>query len=82
MSARLAAWAQARRDFEWQGHRLFVRDEGTGPAVVLLHGYPTGSYDWHAVWPWRRAAHGAALAGAFAPHGRGLAGTRRPLAPR
>lgn len=52
MSPRLAAWAQARRDFEWQGHRLFVRDEGTGPAVVLLHGYPTGSYDWHAVWPW------------------------------
>ena len=51
MSARLAAWAQARRDFEWQVHRLFVRDEGTGPAVVLLHGYPTGSYDWHAVWP-------------------------------
>jgi pimeloyl-ACP methyl ester carboxylesterase len=22
-----------------------------GPAVLLLHGYPTGSFDWHAVWP-------------------------------
>ena len=52
MSARLAAWARDRRDFEWQGHRLFVRDQGTGPAAVLLHGYPTGSYDWHAIWPW------------------------------
>ena len=52
MSERLAAWAQAGHDVEWQGHRLFVRDQGTGPAVVLLHGYPTGSYDWHAIWPW------------------------------
>lgn len=29
--------------------------EGAGNAadrtVLLLHGYPTGSYDWHAVWP-------------------------------
>lgn len=52
MSARLAAWARAQRDLGWEGHRLSVRDEGTGPALVLLHGYPTGSYDWHAIWPW------------------------------
>ena len=28
---------------------LFVRDEGEGPTVTLLHGYPSSSFDWSAV---------------------------------
>lgn len=51
MTPRLQRWRQGGRAFDWRGHRLFFKDEGRGPAVLLLHGYPTGSFDWHAVWP-------------------------------
>ncbi len=39
------------------GRRLFVVDSGAEggaedrPALVLLHGYPTSSFDFHRVWP-------------------------------
>jgi pimeloyl-ACP methyl ester carboxylesterase len=32
-----------------RGHRLAFRRRGTGPTVVLLHGFPTWSYDYAAV---------------------------------
>lgn len=51
MSPRLAQWQQRGRSFRWRGHRMFFIEEGSGPAVLLLHGYPTGSFDWHAIWP-------------------------------
>lgn len=51
MTPRLSQWRSSERFFEWQGHRMFFRDEGNGPAVLLLHGYPTGSFDWRAIWP-------------------------------
>lgn len=51
MSPQLQSWQQGGSGFNWRGHRLFYRDEGSGPAVLLLHGYPTGSFDWHALWP-------------------------------
>ncbi|MEL7449256.1 MAG: alpha/beta hydrolase [Pseudomonadota bacterium] len=34
------------------GHRVFYRDsQGDLPALVLLHGFPTASWDWHKLWP-------------------------------
>lgn len=57
MSPRLALWHREGRSFHWHGHRLFYKDEGQGPALLLLHGYPTGSYDWHALWPALRQGH-------------------------
>ncbi|HJL20397.1 MAG TPA: alpha/beta fold hydrolase [Sandaracinaceae bacterium LLY-WYZ-13_1] len=42
---------RARGAFERAaGHEVFVVDEGAGDPVVLLHGFPTSSSDWHAVW--------------------------------
>jgi pimeloyl-ACP methyl ester carboxylesterase len=29
--------------------RVFVHERGSGPVVLLLHGFPTSSYDWRAV---------------------------------
>ena len=41
--------AQGRRmQVHGQG-RLFVYERGQGPAVLLLHGFPTCSYDWRGV---------------------------------
>jgi pimeloyl-ACP methyl ester carboxylesterase len=31
--------------------RIFVRDEGTGRCVTLLHGYPASSLEWAPMWP-------------------------------
>lgn len=50
-SARLSSWLAGGR---WHhgpgGHRLFCRREGKGEALLLLHGFPTASFDWHALW--------------------------------
>ena len=34
-----------------EGHRLFVLQEGSGPDVVLVHGFPSTSHDFAAVLP-------------------------------
>ena len=39
---------------------IFVRGTGAGPAMTLLHGFPSSSYDWARVIP-RLAAHHALL---------------------
>lgn len=46
----LAEWHASGSSFEFAGHGIFYRQAGTGAAVLLIHGYPTGSYDWHRVW--------------------------------
>ncbi len=33
------------------GHRIFHLSEGSGPNLVLLHGFPTSSWDWQWIWP-------------------------------
>jgi pimeloyl-ACP methyl ester carboxylesterase len=43
-------WRAAGHSFEWRDHRLFYRDEGTGEPLLLLHGFPTSSWDWRHVW--------------------------------
>ncbi len=40
-----------------RGHSIFVIDSATGesssdkPCIILLHGYPTSSWDWESIWP-------------------------------
>ena len=51
------AWRLRGRMMSWQGLNLFYVAEGQGPFVLLLHGYPTSSFDWHAVWPQLQAGH-------------------------
>ena len=34
-----------------EGHRIFVRSQGQGPALLLIHGFPTSSWDWARLWP-------------------------------
>jgi pimeloyl-ACP methyl ester carboxylesterase len=45
------AWREAGTFVELGGHRMFFRREGQGPALLLVHGYPTSSWDWARVWP-------------------------------
>jgi pimeloyl-ACP methyl ester carboxylesterase len=45
-----AQWRAAGQWFEWRGHRVFYRAQGSGPPLLLLHGFPTSSWDWRHVW--------------------------------
>ncbi|HEX2679318.1 MAG TPA: alpha/beta hydrolase, partial [Polyangiales bacterium] len=58
------------------GVRLEVLEQGEGPAVLLLHGFPESAYSW------RHQLSGLAHAGyrAIAPNQRGYAGSDRPEA--
>ena len=41
----------------FRGHRLQARRGGQGPALWLIHGFPTSSRDWRGVWPALAAGH-------------------------
>jgi pimeloyl-ACP methyl ester carboxylesterase len=51
-SAALAAWLAAGEVRMLEGRRIFTRvaETRSRPALLLLHGYPTSSHDWHAIW--------------------------------
>lgn len=51
------AWAAGGQAFRWRGHDLFARGAGAGPALLLLHGFPTSSWDWARAWPRLQARH-------------------------
>ncbi len=47
LSARVQRWRSEGELVEIRGHRIFThRQPGTGPQLVLLHGFPSSSYDW------------------------------------
>ncbi|QQS48994.1 MAG: alpha/beta hydrolase [Acidobacteriota bacterium] len=45
-------WKALGKSFRHGGDRIFYRDSGGGRRpILLLHGFPTASWDWHRVWP-------------------------------
>ena len=42
-------WLEGGRHVDVDGRRIFVYERGSGPTVLLLHGFPTSSYDWRGV---------------------------------
>lgn len=44
-------WRVAGGRFETSSGPLFTRTEGAGRAVLLIHGFPTASWDWARIWP-------------------------------
>ncbi len=49
----LDSWLAAGKTFELAGQfRVFYQDSGGDlPVLLLLHGFPTSSWDWHKLWP-------------------------------
>lgn len=38
--------------FSFEGHRYFYKTDGDqGAYLLLVHGFPTSSWDWHKIWP-------------------------------
>jgi pimeloyl-ACP methyl ester carboxylesterase len=52
-SSELKAWTSGGEMRALLEHRMFVRVAETAgkPPLLLIHGYPTSSYDWCSVWP-------------------------------
>lgn len=68
MSPRVSNWQAGGSFITIGAHRYFVRRGGAGPVLLLLHGYPVGSYDWHAIWP-HLQAHFTLIAPDMLGHG-------------
>jgi len=51
-STALSQWTAAGSVRRLAGHDIFVRTAVAAgkPPLLLVHGYPTASYDWHRVW--------------------------------
>ncbi|MBW4049280.1 MAG: alpha/beta hydrolase [Proteobacteria bacterium] len=49
----LAEWEAAGQAFDYRGSRIFTRIGGApgAEALLLIHGFPTASWDWEALWP-------------------------------
>ncbi|MBI3717323.1 MAG: alpha/beta hydrolase [Sphingobacteriales bacterium] len=50
MTYSIDQWYKKGKWFSYQGHNIFYIVEGSGEPLVLLHGFPTSSWDWHKVW--------------------------------
>ncbi|MGM0563330.1 MAG: alpha/beta fold hydrolase [Pseudomonadota bacterium] len=45
------AWREGGAGHTVLGHNIFVREEGQGIPLLLLHGFPSCSWDWHRIAP-------------------------------
>jgi pimeloyl-ACP methyl ester carboxylesterase len=43
-------WLKEGAFLEFRGHRLFSRSGGNGDPLLLIHGFPTSSFDWAGLW--------------------------------
>nr|XP_006120378.3 mesoderm-specific transcript homolog protein [Pelodiscus sinensis] len=54
LSPALRTWRSSGRYFTYKNQNIFYRDSsgalGSSDIVVLLHGFPTSSYDWYKIW--------------------------------
>jgi pimeloyl-ACP methyl ester carboxylesterase len=50
-----ARWREAGRAHVHRGHEIFYAEQARAPgaedALLLIHGFPTASYDWYRIWP-------------------------------
>lgn len=46
----LESWIERARYVDLAGHRIAHWTDGAGRALLLIHGYPTSSRDWHRIW--------------------------------
>jgi pimeloyl-ACP methyl ester carboxylesterase len=50
MNPRVSRWSRTGELVTLAGRRIFVRTRpGSGPPLLVLHGYPSSSYDWRAL---------------------------------
>jgi pimeloyl-ACP methyl ester carboxylesterase len=50
MDAELERWKSGGQYFDYLGFNIFYRTQGSGPHLLLIHGYPFNSWDWAPLW--------------------------------
>lgn len=48
---RIENWSAGGSYSQVTGRRIFLRQGGSGRPLVLIHGFPAGSWIWHRMWP-------------------------------
>ena len=46
----LNLWKNSGSYFDFKDHQVFYKKAGKGETIILLHGFPTASYDWWKIW--------------------------------
>jgi len=46
----LQDWKSSGSYFNYINHQIFTKEEGEGEILVLIHGFPTSSWDWNKLW--------------------------------
>ncbi len=46
----LDEWRASAREFAFRGQRIRYWTAGEGEPLLLIHGFPTASWDWHKLW--------------------------------
>lgn len=39
-------WSECGKYFEWRNHHVYYQRGGTGEPLLMIHGFPTASWDW------------------------------------
>ncbi|TGK32699.1 alpha/beta hydrolase [Leptospira gomenensis] len=47
---KLEEWKRSGKYLQYQNWRIFHKVEGSGKNLVLIHGFPTASWDWEKIW--------------------------------
>ena len=43
-------WLKKGDFFNYKNHQIFFRESGKGEILLLIHGFPTASWDWEKIW--------------------------------
>ena len=47
----LNEWKAEGHYFTYKQQQIFVNESGSGDPLLLIHGFPTASWDWYRMWP-------------------------------
>jgi pimeloyl-ACP methyl ester carboxylesterase len=50
VDAELERWKSGGQYFDYLGFNIFYRTQGSGPHLLLIHGYPFNTWDWAPLW--------------------------------
>ncbi len=50
MDNEILLWKSKGQFLEIDGHQIFYIQEGSGPQLLILHGYPYNTFEWKFVW--------------------------------
>jgi pimeloyl-ACP methyl ester carboxylesterase len=51
MDVELEQWKASGQYFDYLGFDIFYKVQGSGPPLLLIHGYPFNTWDWALIWP-------------------------------